>query len=302
MLLVMPQAMAQKYTIDGNLTDWGITWDDLRNGLYPNCIERAWLPDRYPHSPYFIVEDNRDPRYGNSSDGYPTGVHIYGKGTSYQKYDEPLTKEGKVPPIGKRKEVFDIEAMYIDEDNKHIYVAIIISGVDNATRFFSGGIGDLALNLDGLETTGGYGYEYGVLLHTGDGGDQFGIYNTPSSDSWDVTNYESQWGKIPGHINLSYSTKVGDAVGAWSIAPVRDIVGTTWNFSNYIIELQINKSDVGMSGKLGDNAKTVLSKFKIANTGDCGNDFTPDFPISEFLTILIPTGIAIGLVYYFRRR
>jgi len=290
MLLVTPQAMAQKYTIDGNLSDWGITWDELRNGLYPNCNASAWLPN---DGVFFIVEDNRDPRYGPAPGGYPTGVHIYGEGSNYQKYSEPKIA-GNPPPIG--GEYNDIEAMYVDEDSNYIYIAIIVSG---------GSFGDLALNLDGRSSTGGYGYEYGVLLHTRDGGTQFDIYYTPSDVNWNRTSFDAA---KPGEINLSSNPiKVGVAEGNISIArdssgDIRD-VPPNWYYRNYIIELKIDKSDVGMSGKsLGDNVRTVLSKFHIANTGDCGNDFTPDFPIAEFLTILIPAGVVIGSVYYFRKR
>ena len=284
MLLVMPQAMAVDINVsDGSLSDWGITKDDLRSGFYPNCSETAWLPDNAPNA-YFIVEDNRDPNYGPKAN-YPTGVHIYGKGTNYQKYDEPKIG-AQEPPIG--GELYDIEAMYIDEDSDNIYVAIVVSAPSRM-------IGDLALNLDGNKATGGYGYEYGVLLHTRDGGNQFDIYYTPNDINWNETHFKPA---TPGKINLSSNPpKVGSATGAYVKYDIEDC-----GYPTYIIELKINKSDVRMSGSLGDNVRTVLSKFHIANTGDCGNDFTPDFPIAEFLTILIPAGVVIGSVYYFRKR
>jgi len=285
------------YTIDGNLSDWGITWDELRDGLYPNCNASAWLPN---DGVFFIVEDNRDPNYGSASDGYPTGVHIYGRGSDYQKYDEPLLSGG-VQPIG--KEYYDIEAMYIDEDAKYIYVAIITTAPSTS-------IGDLALNLDGLSNTGGYGYEYGIVLNTKvPGVSQFDIYWTPNDNNWTKTTFDPA---KPGKINFSSNPiKVGTALGNYSVAKdsegnyIRDIDdGTTrWNYTNYIIELRIDKTDVGMSGKtLGGTPRAVLSKFHIANTGECGNDFTPQFPISEFLSILIPAGILLGSYYYRNRK
>lgn len=280
-----------KYNIDGNLSDWGVTIDDLRQGFYPNCTKTAWLPDG--SNVVFIIEDNRDPNYGPASGGYPTGVHIYGKGSSYQKYDEPMIST-QVPPIG--GEYFDIEAIYLDEDDNYIYVALVLS-TESKT------MGDLAINLDCNRATGGYGYEYGVLLNTNNDATQFDIYSTSSDNDWTKTDYVTS---SPGYINLSNNPSVvGHAIGAYVKYPdLKD-----WDvYPTYIVEMAINKADVGLSGKsigitTGASIKSVITKFHITSTGDCGNDLIEDgISISEFLSILIPAGIAIGLVCYFRRK
>ena len=279
-----------KYTIDGNLSDWGITLNDLKQGFYPYCNKTAWLPNG---NVMFVVEDNRDPNYGPASGGYPTGVHILGQGNTYQKYDEPLIA-GQVPPIG--GEYYDIEAMYVDEDANYIYVAMIVSTPSNK-------IGDLGLNLDGIKTTGGYGYEYGVLLNTNNSAVQFTIYKTPTVKDWTSTEYVVS---SPGYINLSNNpTPVGTAMGAYVEYPnLKD-----WGpYPTYIIELAIPKSVVGMTGKSigitsGANIKTVMSKFHISDTGDCGNDVIHNnIPVSEFSSILIPIGLVVGAVALLRRR
>jgi len=292
--LVMAQGVARKYTIDGDVSDGGITIDDLKQGFYPNCSEMAWLPD--DSNVVFIVEDNRDPNYGPASGGYPTGVHIYGKGSTYHKYDEPKIA-GEAPPRG--GEFYDIEAMYIDEDPDYIYVALVVSTDSEA-------IGDLAIDTDGNKATGGYGYDYGVLLNSKSaltlGDPQFSIYQTPSNDDWNETEYKAS---VPGKINSSKSpTRVGQAIGAYKVyTDLKD-----WDvYPTYIVEMAIPKDDIGLAGgsigiTTGEGIKYVLMKFHIASSGDCGNDFTPDFPISEFLCILIPAGIAICLAYRLRRK
>jgi len=294
--LVIATSMANpqlplKYNIDGNLSDWGITIDDLKQGFYPNCSKTAWLPNG--SNVVFIIEDNRDPDYGPASGGYPTGVHIYGKGSNYQKYDEPMIST-QIPPIG--GEYFDIEAIYLDEDSNYIYVALVLS-TDSKT------MGDLAMNLDCNKATGGYGYEYGVLLNTNNTATQFDIYSTPTDQDWTKTDYVTS---SPGYINLSNNPSVvGHAIGAYVKYPdLKD-----WDvYPTYIVEMAISKADVGLSGQsigitTGASIKTVISKFHITSTGDCGNDLVEDgISISEFLSILIPTGIAIGLVYCFRRK
>ncbi len=281
-----------KYVIDGNLSDWGITTNDLRQGFYPIENTTAWLPNG--PNVTFIVEDNRDPNYGPAPGGYPTGVHIYGRGHTYHKYNEPKIG-GQIPPIG--GEYYDIEAMYIDEDANYIYVAMVVSTPSKA-------IGDLALNLDGLKTTGGYGYEYGVLLNTNNNATQFTIYRTPTNKDWTVPEYGVS---APGYINLSNNpTPVGKAIGAYVKYPTLKDWGP---YPTYIVELAIPKSAVGMSGKSigvtsGANVKTVLSKFHISDTGDCGNDIitTDNISVPEFPSILIPIGLAVGFVAILRRR
>jgi len=53
----------------------------------------------------------------------------------------------------------------------------------------------------------------------------------------------------------------------------------------------------------GANIKTVMSKFHISDTGDCGNDVIHNnIPVPEFTSILIPIGLVVGAVALLRRR
>jgi hypothetical protein len=151
-------AMAMKYTIDGNLSDWGL--GKLVTDSW--AVNETWLPNA---GVQFIVEDNYDPIYGKS----PWGVHIKGSGSSFVKYDEPkMVRKGTLDevlePYGSPMEKFDVEAIYFDQDNEYIYVAIVTSLNPNEAGDLAPG--DLALNMDGNKSTGKFGYEYGVKLGT----------------------------------------------------------------------------------------------------------------------------------------
>ena len=124
-----------KYTADGSLSDWGV---DLTNDW---SQEASWLPNS---GVSFVVEDNRDPTYGET----PIGVHIRGRGSSYTSYLEPKIQhnDGRflTQPYG--GEHYDMEAIYFDEDADCIYVALVTS--ENPSAGGDQRPGDLALNLD----------------------------------------------------------------------------------------------------------------------------------------------------------
>ncbi|MBO8183019.1 MAG: hypothetical protein H0Z28_09545 [Archaeoglobus sp.] len=290
------------YDIDGKLNDWGL---DLINNSW--SANQTWLPN---YGIWFVVEDNADPNYlgENGIDLSKTGVHIRGMGKWFEKYDEPKIWDGskwiiEPSPIQyvsvSGGEKWDIEAMYVDEDADYIYVAIITSQNSSGWNWGSNHYypSDLALNLDADESTGGYGYEYGIKLSTegsnGGGGVQFGIYKTSTNSCWTVPSYLAE--NKPSRIVVNNAQPNGTAIGAY-----KSLGKTDNGVKNWVIELAIPKENVGMKGKwlIGNPVPKVLHV-----TETCGNDHI-DVPISvpEFLNLLIPVGILLGSVLYFKRR
>jgi hypothetical protein len=240
------------YTIDGDLSDWGI---DLSGDWSQNG---TWLPNS---GVSFIVEDNRDPQYGVA----PMGVHIRGVGHAYTTYKEPkviLKGNGEViEPYGSPPEEYDIEAMYMDQDANNLYVVIITSLPQDGTGSVEPQ--DLALNIDQDPNTGEYGYEFGVKLGTETSLQQFGIYN---NIHWGVGQL------IPANkptVILS-GTKVGDATGAYV-----DLGKSDNSYPNYVVEMAIPKSTIG-------NPTKPVSIYDLFTSEYCGNDHIPtasEFPI-----------------------
>lgn len=253
-----------KYTVDGDLSDWGI---DLSQDWSQNG---TWLPSS---GVSFIIEDNRDPQYSGI-----TGVHIKGTGSTYVPYNEPMIqhKDGywTVEPFGGEK--YDMEAVYLDEDPSCIYVLLVTSikpdAVGNDNR-----PGDLAMNLDHDLSTGEYGYEYGVKL-----GDnyltQFDIYSMPD---WEESVY---FPNVKPTIFKS-GTNVGSATGAYVDAGKDDN-----GYKNYVVEVAIPKNMVG------DPEDVWMNMLHIAD--QCGNDY---IPAPEFVFAAIPVAI-IGIVLAFAHR
>lgn len=261
-ILLAPAVMAYDHTIDGDLSDWGLS--KLYTGDWSQ--NDTWVPDL--PGIRFVVEDN----YDNDLAPYTSyvGVHIVGVSPSYTYYDEPYQE-----PIG--EELYDVEAMYVDENDTHIFVALVVSAESWA-------IGDLALNLDADVTTGGYGYEFGVKLNT-TSGVLYGIYETPNDDCWTEPIHGPA--SAPATIDVNNATYMGiNAVGAWVDMGVSD-----WGRTNYVIELAIPKSAVGMDGK--NLADAPLPKV-IRLAEPCGNEDIP-ITIPEFISMLVPIMAIIGL-------
>jgi len=277
-------AAALKYNIDGDLSDWGV---DLTGNW---SVNETWLPCPGHDSVEFIVEDNVDPRW----DGYAHGVHIQGTGCSYTRYYEDMvycTHYGKymTEPIG--GEYYDIEAKYFDEDSDYIYIAMVTSMAPDGGGNFEPG--DFAMNLDADTSTGEYGYEYGVALHTSGGVQQWNITYLPD---WAEPEYcqENAPGKILGLEPGGYWN--GTVIGAYfrnATYPPDDQGKPNW-----VIEMAIPKDKVGMAGK---NLIDQPYPKRLYACDTCGND-TIDNPIPEFLTIVIPVGAILGLIYVHRRK
>lgn len=274
--VMMPTAVA--YRIDGNPSDWGI---DILNGDW--SLNETWVPNEGIE---FIVEDNRDPRWGGT-----TGVHIKGVGSNYTRYYEDKVwssyfKNWVVEPYGGEK--WDLEAKYLDEDDEYIYVLLVTSLAPGATGDLAPG--DLALDLDANASTGEFGYEYGVKLGTNTGLSQGDIYYLPD---WEVPTYipENRPTVFKGYLTGGYKT--GDATVAYVPISVIDN-----GEPNYVVEVKIPKDAVGMAGK---NLTDPPLPKTIYTCDACGNDHIEN-PIPEFLTVAIPAGMVIGLVYIWKRR
>ena len=289
MLLVMPQAMAVDINVnDGSINDWGLSqltgdWSD----------ENTWIPTIDGVS--FFVEDNQDP-FNTAAANYNasyTGVHIYGNRTYQTVYREPLLAGTWAEPYGGER--YDIEAMYVTENTTHIFVLIIFSELYPywASQGLPSELADLALDLDFNPATGGYGYEYGVNLHRlgNQNGQKYGIYATPNDSCWTVPSPFIQ--NKPAEINFSV-VNASNILG-YAIVSYFNLNKDDFGKSNFAVEIAIPKSAVG-NPTLSNNPSEALKRFWISER--CGNEAGPT--ISEFLTILIPAGIVIGVMIYIR--
>lgn len=278
-IMTMPAAA---YTIDGDLSDWGV---DLTGNW---SLNDTWVPNSGVE---FIVEDNADPRW----DATYNGVHIQGTGSNYTRYYEDqvyCTHYGKymTEPIG--GEYYDIEAKYFDEDSDYIYIAMVTSMDPDGEG--DPEPGDFSLDLDGDDSTGEYGYEYGVALHTSGTVQQWNITYLPD---WAQPYYceENAPGKILGLGTGGYYN--GTANGAYfrnATYPPDDQGEPNW-----VIEMAIPKDKVGMAGKSLKDDEPFPKALYACDT--CGNDKIKN-SIPEFLTIAIPVGAILGLIYVHRRK
>lgn len=126
MLLLASPALG--YTIDGDLSDWGVT----------PFVD--WVPDTG------TVEYTEEDFDGTNAEPGPSALFPGGY---------PYGGEG-----------YDIEAIYFDDAAGIAYFAIVLSIPESG--YSNGIIpGDLALDIDNDPSTGEYGFEYGVKL-TGD--------------------------------------------------------------------------------------------------------------------------------------
>ncbi len=266
---VFAAATCNKYTIDGDLSDWGINL----NGDW--SLNDTWLPNSGVE---FVVEDNRDPRYGGV-----TGVHIKGRGSSYTTYYEPkvMHKNGylAVEPLGGEK--WDVEAIYRDYDSNCLYFAVVTSLPPDGKGDLAPG--DLALDVDRNKSTGKYGYEYGVKLGSATGLNQWEIGYLPD---WQEPTYLI--GNSPAKFNsyLSGGGKVGEATGAYVNLGISDN-----GYPNYVIEVAIPLSAIG------NPAYPTAVRHHLSE--GCGND---SIKIPEFPTIAIPLVMLFSTVAILYRR
>ena len=197
-------------------------------------------------------------------------MHIKGVGSSYSPFIEPKVQKRSdgswvLEPYG--NDMFDIEAMYFDQDSNYVYVAIILGEPAD-----SGGAdrdpGDLALNVDWNLGTGEYGYEYGVKLGSNTGLSQWDICYLPD---WE----EGTTLDVKPTLFRSGSCD-GTANGAYVDSGISDK-----GYTNYIIEMAIPKNKIGNPGN--------VNFYSLHMSEYCGND---SIPLPEFAII---AGIAILL-------
>ena len=305
--IVPVAAMPTPLTINGDLSDWGITDQDLQNGLNNND-ESAWVPTGASSNVIWVVENDvyANPLHPGYPDEYPNGydygVHIKsirGAGNQlggYSPYVEP-TVNGYVQPCG--GEIWDIEALYIDEDSNYVYVAIVTSippdGYSGCSATSPSHCpGDLAIDIDLNPATGGYGYDYGVRLGSYDN-NQFKIYRTDDDNDWYVTQVLP--GNKPATVDVANATYVGDAIGAYVYKGTWETRPSGGNTSVYVIELAIPKTAIGEDGR---SLFGHAFRMHVAEAG-CGNDAANN-EIPEFPLILVPIGIIIGFLYYYNMR
>ncbi len=301
-LFLVSNVSALKFSIDGDLSDWGITLDDIEQGLNSNDSVNPWVPS-YPNmdSVVWIVEDDVDPQYAG---GYDYGVHVRGDGTNWWRFYEPKV-EGKIQPSPYNKllgEFFDIEAMYIDEDDSYIYVAAVLSvppGGYPLLGYPRGAAGDLAIDLDGAGS-GGYGYEYGIRLGTwdpyGTGAVQFGVYRTDENEDWyPATDFSAS---SPSIINTSRAEYLFTLNYAAYVKVGRQEIVNGTPTDIYVIELAIPKAELGIP--TGTNVLNSYFKIHLAEAG-CGND-SGNISIPEFPTLIAPLAAILGMIFYIRRR
>jgi len=280
MLLVMPQAMAVDISVDGNISNWGLS--QLKTGDWSK--PSTWIPTKDGIS--FFVEDNQDP-YNTNAVNYNasyTGVHIYGNKTFQATYREQLLIGPRTEPVG--GEEWDIEAMYVTENDSYVFVLIIFSSGMRDDKPIH--LADLAMD---FTPGGGYGYEYGVNLYRdgNENGDKYGIYYISSDSGWSVP-IQFQENK-PAEI-VDFSDKRGEAIVKYRALDKYD-----FGENNWVAEIAIPKAAIG-NPDLPDDPGQAIKKFWISE--ECGNDAGPSIP--EFMTILIPVGLILGTLYFLKRK
>jgi hypothetical protein len=283
--IAVPAVSALAITSDGNLNDWGL---GALSGPSSNWdLNATWIPTN--GGVEFLVADNDNPLHTGYPGFYAPGPHMIGTMNSWKFYDEPLgvLKSTGTPvnvPWGGKP--YDIEAMYLAQDNDNIYVAIVTSMPQDGLLGNSSGDdvtpADLAMH---FKTVSGskYGFEYGVKLGTEKVPGNYNPGDIVYLPNWqdngyilpvvpDVIDSALPGGGVVGHAQISYTDSWINHVDHGS--------------NQHVIELTIPKADVGVDGNV------ALSNFLI--TQNCQNDriFVPEFP-----TIAVSIGAILGLIF-----
>ncbi len=257
LIMIAMSAAAAAYTIDGDLDDWGV---DPSSGY--------WSAD----PPAYSVYDNW--RRGPSSTG---SIHN--------------------PGI----EQCDVEALYVaDINDSYLYFAVILSMPPDGYDYYDDdGVhhliaGDLALNMDNNDTSGEFGYEYGIKL-TNDS-------RTVSGTIGDVF-YMPDWERLNPEVAQNcaeFSNMVNGTYTGHADVVYKLYEDWSWDngWSNYVIEMKVPKSALGVTGNGTADIQATVS---------CTNDVLTieDFEYSEipeFHTIAIPAGMILCLFFIYRRK
>lgn len=264
-------------TIDGNLDDWGL--NQLQAGDWSK--EQTWVPRT---GVAYIIEDNHNPKHGGT---YTKGVHITGNSKTFTFYDEPLAmhKGGYYVSEPYGGEYYDVEALYFTQDTENIYVAIVTSVDPNApSSAHDEWPGDLALHVKDAAGSE-YGYEWGIQLSEVGYHKQGDIVYLPN---WEGRGYTVPprpdtmlKGTLPGGQIYTGAAEV-KYTDAWLQHPDH-------GFTNYVVEVRIPKSVVGVKGSIG------LGNLFYAD--NCLNEqlYVPEFPtIAASLAVL--AGVAFVVI------
>ena len=297
LILVINPALAdlKPYSIDGDLSDWGITMDEIEDGLVDDDVS-AWIPDCPTCQDVdWIVENDLYSDYQSECTwNEPThawnfcevGVHETGTYTSNTTYKEPRLMDTRsnpprqyVPqPSGGEK--WDIEALYFDDDEYFVYFGIVTSNIT--------GMGDLYLEVNGNS--------YGVILQDHGTFKRGEIYKDPT---WDTSWWAAKENGDPIITRITSGTKVdGNAIIAINASD--NPVPSDNNYPNYIMEIKIDKRLIG--------SPPINLEGNIGYALTCGNDYiekrvTYNYEtIPEFGAILIPAGVILGFFYYHRSK
>lgn len=320
-LLALP-AMAGTHQMSGKLSDdWDVNLLDAYGGDKTFSdhnqigVSENWIPKKFPSADY-IIENNIDPvRVDKKIEpftdwtGYAaTGTHIIKNGLmdSYQQYDEPTIGpvSGRIycQPAG--GEAYDIEALYFDDDNTYMYLAIVTSVPEVGSDGWK--MGDIALDIsdkDGkvIDSTSTVPYEYGIKVLEGGKVKEGGIEKTIKPGT---ILYQPTWTKPASYEfpeNYPYTIDSGTPASTKA-----DILYTSTGIpndngvSNSIIEVRIPRSAIGSP------SKDQLSYIHL--TIGCGNDFIELKPVKfksyipEFPSIVIPIAAVMGIILIMGRR
>jgi hypothetical protein len=288
-ILALP-AMADTYSVtDGSISDWGVNLGTAYSGdASPTHYSDGWKPIGHANVDY-IVENNEN--------GQGTHIKKTGLIDSPQAFVElPITDysgANHTQPSG--GESYDIEAMYFDDDNSSMYLAIVTSlppqGVYDSANQKTWKMGDIALDITHTDgKTGDSAYEYGIQTLDNGSTKQGYVLKNPSWDDPDNRQFPSD-----GPLNCSGGNYEGSATIQYLQASQSDN-----GVPNYIIEAKIPKSAIGnpSAGQMADLHLTI----------GCGNDEIELSPVKfntnvpEFPTVVLPFAAVMGLMLIFGRR
>jgi hypothetical protein len=321
-LLALP---AMAYSIDGDLSDWGVNlvaaYNGDNNGWHPSSSTADWIVENNIYSPLTTQYPSAYPDWtGYKSTGYHMQKNGLMKNPEEFKED-PMALSGSKHLAPSGGEPYDIEALYFDDDNQNVYLAVVTSmdqnGYDETSTWDNNygrhtDAGDIAIDLDQNNA-----YEYGIVTHAAESGESSHIGdlitkpkwtlpqgssgfsdNAPSDCSLDPSNPQSTY---LGHLDFAYIKRQNKIHGLSDIKETVDYgsKGMRDVYKN-IIEVKIPKS------LIGSPSADTLSNIHI--TIGCGNDFinlTPvrfDRNIPEFPSIVLPVAAILGIIFILDRR
>lgn len=287
-------------TVDGNLEDWGL--GALAGPSSDWSANETWIPtDTTVH---FVIENNDNPLHTGYPGFYAPGVHIIGSPLNWNFYDEKpgiLKSTGQDVNVPWGGEPYDVEAIYLKQDNQNIYLAAITSMPQDGLNGTSSGQdetpSDLAMHFTNVPEAK-FNFEYGVKL-----GSQKLPGNYNPGDIVYLPDWQSHGYILPATPDVMKSPALpgGSVVGTAPIAYTGSWINHVDHGSpQYVIELQIPKATVGLASVqtiapnngLARSQNVGLSNFLI--TQNCENDsiFVPEFP-----TIAVSAGAILGLIF-----